>query len=253
LRISRLGPTPIPLPPWLPRHPHHVTDLAVRELPLFPLPDVVLFPQEVLPLHIFEPRYRMMLRTVMDEDRRFGVVRWDPQQQRMADVGCCAEILHCQTQEDDRSNIVTLGQQRFRVLDIVRDAPFRVAMVSWIEDTVSDSHDELEVLTRDVTQALRDVVDLTGKLVGNTTPLPNDLPDLPRELSFWIGAHLGGPVADHQQALLEITDTGERLRQEFELLDQTRRQLAARTVLKATFPSSDHDGDNEDQDEASDR
>ncbi|MEB3165828.1 MAG: LON peptidase substrate-binding domain-containing protein [Cyanobacteriota bacterium] len=230
-----------------------MTDLAVRELPLFPLPDVVLFPQEVLPLHIFEPRYRMMLRTVMDEDRRFGVVRWDPQQQRMADVGCCAEILHCQTQEDDRSNIVTLGQQRFRVLDIVRDAPFRVAMVSWIEDAVSDSHDELELLTRDVTQALRDVVDLTGKLVGNTTPLPSDLPDLPRELSFWIGAHLGGPVADHQQALLEITDTGERLRQEFELLDQTRRQLAARTVLKATFPSSDRDGDSEDLDDTNDR
>ena len=55
-----------------------MTDLAVRELPLFPLPDVVLFPQEVLPLHIFEPRYRMMLRTVMADDRRFGVVRWDP-------------------------------------------------------------------------------------------------------------------------------------------------------------------------------
>ncbi|MFN9387902.1 MAG: LON peptidase substrate-binding domain-containing protein, partial [Cyanobacteriota bacterium] len=45
-----------------------MTELAVRELPLFPLPDVVLFPQEVLPLHIFESRYRMMLRTVMAED-----------------------------------------------------------------------------------------------------------------------------------------------------------------------------------------
>jgi ATP-dependent Lon protease len=212
-----------------------VTDLAVRELPLFPLPDVVLFPQEVLPLHIFEPRYRMMLQTAMAEDRRFGVVRWDPQNKRMAEVGCCAEILHCQVQDDDRSNIVTMGQQRFRVLDIVRDTPFRVGMVSWIEDTVSESHQELETLTSDVTRALRDVVDLTGKLIGKPSSLPADLPDLPRELSFWIGAHLGGPVADHQQALLEITDTGERLRQEYELLDQTRRQLAARTVLKDTF------------------
>ena len=212
-----------------------MSDLAVRELPLFPLPDVVLFPQEVLPLHIFEPRYRMLLRTVMAEDRRFGVVRWDPQEQRMADVGCCAEILHCQTQEDDRSNIVTMGQQRFRVLDIVREAPFRVGMVSWIEDTVSDGSGDLEQLAQDVTRALKDVVELTGKLVGKPSSLPSDLPDLPRELSFWIGSHLGGPVADHQQALLEITDTGERLRQEFTLLDQTRRQLAARTVLKDTF------------------
>jgi ATP-dependent Lon protease len=219
-----------------------VSDLAVRELPLFPLPDVVLFPQEVLPLHIFEPRYRMMLRTVLAEDRRFGVVRWDPQQQQMAEVGCCAEVIHCQTQEDDRSNIVTMGQQRFRVLDVLRETPYRVAMVSWIEDEVSDSHATLDDLSQRVNRALRDVVELTGKLIGKPASLPADVPDLPRELSFWIGAHLGGPVADHQQALLEITDTGERLRQEFELLDETRRQLAARTVLQDTLGSLGRSG-----------
>ena len=213
----------------------HVTQLAVRELPLFPLPDVVLFPQEVLPLHIFEPRYRMMLRTVLDSDRRFGVVRWDPQAGRMADVGCCAEILQCQTQADDRSNIVTLGQQRFRVLEVVREAPFKVGLVSWIEDENPGDHNSLSDLSSQVERALRDVVDLTGKLMGKPTSLPTDLPDLPRELSFWIGSHLGGTVADQQQTLLEITDTEERLRQEFELLDETRRQLAARTVLQDTF------------------
>ena len=172
-----------------------MTDLAVRELPLFPLPDVVLFPQEVLPLHIFEPRYRMMLRTVMADDRRFGVVRWDPQEKRMAEVGCCAEVVHCQSQNDDRSNIVTMGQQRFRVLDIVRDSPFRIGMVSWIEDQPSGDHADLETLKTHVTLALKDVVELTGKLIGKPASLPSDLPDLPRELSFWIGAHLGGPVA----------------------------------------------------------
>jgi ATP-dependent Lon protease len=224
------------------REIHSVGDLAVRELPLFPLPDVVLFPQEVLPLHIFEPRYRMMLRTVMETDRRFGVVRWDPQTQQCATVGCCAEILQCQTQEDDRSNIVTLGQQRFRVLNLVREAPFRVGMVSWLEDDMPSDRDDLQTLTRDVTTALHDVVDLTGKLLGKSTELPDDLPDLPRELSFWIGAHLGGPVADEQQALLEMTDTGERLRLEMDLLDQTRRQLAARTVLKQTFQDLGSDG-----------
>jgi len=53
-------------------------------------------------------------------------------------------------------------------------------------------------------------------------------------------------VADHQQALLEITDTGDRLRQEYELLDQTRRQLAARTVLKDTFEFVDPKADLDD-------
>ena len=103
----------------------------------------------------------------------------------------------------------------------------------------NDSHDTLSDLSTEVTKALKDVVELTGKLMGKPTALPSDVPDLPRELSFWIGAHLGGPVADQQQALLEITDTGERLRQEFELLDETRRQLAARTVLQDTFRDLD--------------
>ena len=83
--------------------------------------------------------------------------------------------------------------------------------------------------------ALRDVVDLSAKLLGNTTTLPDDLPDLPRELSFWVGGHLGGAVADQQQQLLEMTSTADRLQLEFELLDHTRRQLAARTVIQDTF------------------
>ena len=216
-----------------------MADLSVRELPLFPLPDVVLFPSEVLPLHIFESRYRMMLKSVLEDDRRFGVVRWDPQNQAMAAVGCCAEVLQHQTADDGRSNIVTLGQQRFRVLDVVRETPFRTAMVSWIEDEPVAAESDLESLTRSVDHALRDVVELTGKLTGSPASLPDDLPDLPRELSFWIGAHLGGPVADQQQELLELTSTRERLEQEFAMLDETRRQLAARTVLRDTLANSE--------------
>ena len=78
-----------------------------------------------------------------------------------------------------------------------------------------------------------------GKLTDSSTALPDDLPDLPRELSFWIGANLGGPVADQQQELLELTNTRSRLEQEFEMLDETRRQLAARTVLRDTLSSAD--------------
>ncbi len=216
-----------------------MADLSVRELPLFPLPDIVLFPRDVLPLHIFESRYRMMLQTVLEDDRRFGVVRWNPNTQTMASIGCCAEILQHQTSEDGRSNIVTLGQQRFRVLDVVREAPYRTAMVSWIEDDPVEDRDQLTTLAQNVSQALRDVVELTGKLTDSPAALPEDLPELPRELSFWIGAHLGGPVAEQQQELLELTDTSERLKLEFEMLDETRRQLAARTVLRDTLANVD--------------
>ncbi|MBL6798267.1 ATP-dependent protease [Synechococcus sp. PROS-7-1] len=218
-----------------------MADLSVRELPLFPLPDVVLFPSDVLPLHIFESRYRMMLQSVLETDRRFGVVRWDPRSQSMASIGCCAEVIQHQTGEDGRSNIVTLGQQRFRVLNVTRDTPFRSAMVSWIEDDPVEDMTSLHSLTESVASALKDVVELTGKLTDSPTALPDDLPDLPRELSFWIGAHLGGPVADQQQELLELTSTRSRLEQEFSMLDETRRQLAARTVLRDTLSSSNSD------------
>lgn len=218
-----------------------MADLSVRELPLFPLPDIVLFPSDVLPLHIFESRYRMMLQSVLETDRRFGVVRWDPHTQSMASIGCCAEVIQHQTGEDGRSNIVTLGQQRFRVLNVTRETPFRTAMVSWIEDDPVEDINSLHSLTESVASALKDVVELTGKLTDSPTALPEDLPDLPRELSFWIGAHLGGPVADQQQELLELTSTRSRLEQEFSMLDETRRQLAARTVLRDTLSSSNTD------------
>ena len=69
-------------------------ELSVRELPIFPLPEVVLFPQEVFPLHIFESRYRIMLQSVLETDSMFGVIKWDPNSKSMANVGCCAQIIN---------------------------------------------------------------------------------------------------------------------------------------------------------------
>ena len=208
-----------------------VSDFSVRELPLFPLPDVVLFPQQLLPLHIFESRYRMLLQSVLETDKRFGIVRINPDNGQMAEIGCCAEVLQHQTTEDGRSYIVSLGQQRFRVLNITRETPFRSAMVSWMEDDTIEDLGDLHGLSDSVGSALKDVFSLTAKLQNREVEVPEDIPDLPRELSFWIGAHLDNRAAAEQQALLELTDTRQRLERQFEMLDHTRRQLAARTVL----------------------
>jgi len=211
-------------------------ELSVRELPLFPLPEVVLFPKEVLPLHIFESRYRIMLQSVLESDSLFGVVKWDPNTKSMANVGCCAQIIKHQTAEDGRSNIITLGQQRFQILEIVRSTPFCSAMVSWITDDNIDDLAELDSLKDSVIEALSDVINLTSKLTNSKKNLPDKLPNNAIELSFWIGAHLGGPVAYEQQRLLEERNTHTRLQREYEMLDHTRKQLAARTALKESFP-----------------
>ena len=211
-------------------------ELSVRELPLFPLPDVVLFPQEVLPLHIFESRYRIMLQSVLETDSMFGVIKLDPNTKNIAKIGCCAQVIKHHTAEDGRSNIITLGQQRFQVLEIVRSTPFCSAMVTWINDDNIDNLQKLDSLKDSVTEALSDVINLTGKLTNTKNKVPDKLPNNPMELSFWIGAHLGGPVAEEQQRLLEERNTFTRLQREFEMLDHTRKQLAARTALKETFP-----------------
>jgi len=206
--------------------------IAVRELPLFPLPEVVLFPTRPLPLHIFEFRYRIMMNTILESDRRFGVLMFDQAKGAIANVGCCAEIIHYQRLPDDRMKMLTLGQQRFRVLEYVREKPYRVALVEWIEDQPPSK--DLRSLATDVEQLLRDVIRLSSKLTEQNIELPEDLPDLPIELSYWVASNLYG-VAQQQQLLLEMQNTADRLEREAEILTSTRNHLAARTVLKVTF------------------
>ncbi|HAZ46334.1 MAG TPA: ATP-dependent protease, partial [Cyanobacteria bacterium UBA11371] len=152
-----------------------------------------------------------------------------------ADVGCCAEIVRYQRLPDDRMKILTVGQQRFRVLEYVREKPYRVGLVEWIEDTPPQKN--LVPLATEVEQLLRDVVRLSAKLTEQNIELPDDIPSLPRELSYWVASNLAG-VALEQQAMLEMQDTAARLEREAEILTSTRNHLAARTVLKDTLKSS---------------
>ena len=205
------------------------SSLAVRELPLFPLPELVLFPGAHLPLHVFEFRYRIMMNTILQGDSRFGVLMFNPSSGQPARVGCCAEILHCQKLPDDRMKMLTIGQQRFRVLDYVREKPYRVGLVEWIEDETSEQ--DLSPLVQEVDQLLRDVVHLSAKLTSREVELPTNIPESPLELSYWIASNLYD-AADEQQTLLEMQNTGTRLEREAEILMTTRNHLAARTALK---------------------
>jgi ATP-dependent Lon protease len=208
------------------------SSVAVRELPLFPLPEVVLFPGRRLPLHIFEPRYRIMMNTILQSDRRFGVLMYNPVDRTVAPIGCCAEVVDYHRLPDDRWKIMTFGQQRFRVLEYVREKPYYVGLVEWIEDVPTDR--DLRPMATEVDTLLRDVVRLSAKLTGQEIELPDDIPDLPTELSYWVASNLYG-VATEQQALLEMQDTAARLERESEILTSTRNHLAARTALKDAF------------------
>jgi uncharacterized protein len=103
-------------------------------IPIFPLPGAILFPRSQLPLHIFEPRYREMVRDAIDGAGRIGMIQPhrldDDNQAPLYGVGCVGEVVGIEELEDGRFNIVLLGINRFRYIqDIETDATYRCAEV----------------------------------------------------------------------------------------------------------------------------
>ena len=105
-------------------------------LPIFPLPNVVLFPNVFLPLHIFEPRYRDMVRDAIDSDRMIGMVLLRQAWERDGDaqppvypIGCSGVITHVERLPDGRYNLVLRGVERFRIAEEHHGLPYRRAIV----------------------------------------------------------------------------------------------------------------------------
>jgi uncharacterized protein len=96
-----------------------VSALGQLRLPIFPLPSAILFPRSQLPLHIFEPRYREMVRDAIDGPGRIGMIQpaaFEDDGAPLHRVGCIGEIVGVEELEDGRFNIVLLGSSRFRIV-----------------------------------------------------------------------------------------------------------------------------------------
>lgn len=199
-------------------------------VPIFPLP-VVLFPSIDLPLHIFEPRYREMIHDVLTSGGTFGVIRIE-EGARISGMGCLARIVDLSKLPDGRMNIIVQGCDRFSLVNLVDGKPYRQARVHRITDC-EPNIDCFEV-ARDVHTALDDIARLSSKLQGVPIDVVNDCPEDPTELSYWVPARLYGSPAE-QQRLLEEETTIERLQDEYRLLNETRKHLAARAALKDAF------------------
>ena len=110
--------------------------IACLTLPIFPLPNVVLFPNVFLPLHIFEPRYREMVADALDSDRMIGMVLLKPGWEHEYEgrppvypIGCSGVITHVDRLTDGRYNIVLRGVERFRILEEDHSRSYRRALV----------------------------------------------------------------------------------------------------------------------------
>ncbi|KAI6688792.1 hypothetical protein NL676_025620 [Syzygium grande] len=223
-------------PEW--RHAGSPSSDDAVELPLFPLP-LVLFPGAILPLQIFEFRYRIMMHTLLQTDLRFGVIYTDSVS-GITSVGCVGEIVKHERLVDDRFFLICKGQERFRVTGIVRNKPYLVAQVTWLEDRPSaDGADDLESLAGEVEAYMKDVIRISNRLSGKPE---KEVPDLRRNLfptpfSFFVGSTFEGAPRE-QQALLELEDTATRLKREKETLRNTLNYLTAASAVKDVFPSS---------------
>ena len=188
-----------------------------RELPIFPLP-IVLFPGAPQPLHIFEPRYRELLADCLAADRRFGIAyvpaEYPPGSEplpRAGDVGCVALIQNTQGLPDGRSNILTVGERRFVLVDWVgSDRPYRLARVEEFDDEPVEAS-EAVTLAGDVREGFTQLTAALGILTGREDDVVELATD-PQLLSFQVAAALELDP-DAKRALLALRSTTVRLRQ----------------------------------------
>ncbi|MCA1629309.1 MAG: LON peptidase substrate-binding domain-containing protein [Acidobacteria bacterium] len=197
---------------------------GVRELPLFPLP-AVLFPGVPMPLHVFEERYRRLLSDVRVTNNLFGVSFFDGAEEggverpAVGHVGCAAEVVEVQPLGDGRSNILTVGVVRYRVVAYVESGePYLVARVEFFEDEAEDE----ALLARsagEVTEVFGRIARAVRALNDDRAALPELSTDEPERLSFLVAAAM---EMDNElkQELLELRSGAERLARLSRLLKQ---------------------------------
>jgi len=189
-------------------------------IPIFPLPTVVLFPNVLLPLHIFEPRYRQMLADVLAGDRVIGMVLlqsgWEHSVEDRPDVfpiGCAGVITHVEPMPDGRSNIVLRGLSKFRIQSENGSKPYRVATIDPIVESVSAGDRERLFAIRN---RLEEVVLAAVPKRRRERQFPPDIPDedLVNALSQYLELE---PL--ERQALLESDGVVARAKRLLELLE----------------------------------
>jgi Lon protease-like protein len=183
---------------------------ALRHLPVFPLPDVVMFPHALLPLHIFEPRYRKMTRDALAGNRLMGLALLEEDEvpgappPRFAPVLGVGEIVMAQELPDGRYNLVLRGRTRVRFQrELPSDEPYRLITATEIPDELPD-HEELgdaESTLRSLIFGLADALPEGGELLKQVVSAQTSAAELVNVVAAALVADTGS-----RQRLLETTD-----------------------------------------------
>ncbi len=208
--------------------PHPSQNDEVIELALFPL-NVVLFPGMRLPLHIFEERYKEMIGACVDREVPFGIILIKEGQEvgdpaEPFQVGTTARISQVERLEEGRLNILTQGERRFELLEVIRQLPYLVARVQYLEEEPGEgSSSAVEEARGEYSTFMRHLTSLAG---GWTSSV--EVPQDPVQLSFAVAASLSSSVElprDVRQQLLEAPTARERLEKVLPLLKRGNEVL----------------------------
>jgi Lon protease-like protein len=209
-----------------------------QRLPLFPL-GTVLYPGLLLPLHIFEQRYRQLIRDLLDgpEPRCFGVIAIRRGRETGVDgisslheIGCTATVRQIQEHDDGRFDLVTVGTQRFQLAGLDHSKPYLQGEVELLAEDTGDEP-AAGVAAQAVHGAFRAYLDaLAGR--GMTQLAVPDLPGEPAALSYLVAASMIMDLRD-KQALLAEPDALHRLIAERALLSRETMMLRSLTSTPA--------------------
>jgi Lon protease-like protein len=200
-------------------------------IPVFPLPNVVFFPRMPLPLHIFEPRYRAMVRDAARGPRLIGMVllrsEWeqDPQgRPPVFAVGTVGEMARVEELPDGRFDIVLRGLREYTIVRELERQPYREAVVSWREPTAVP----LATATRErVGELVRHYLERLGREAGPGTLLRESVDD--ETFVNFLAQHLDVAPLE-KQALLEAPTLAERARRLIDVLEFRLEELRIHAV-----------------------
>lgn len=211
------------------------------ELPVMTLPNVVFFPQALMPLHIFEPRYREMLRDVLATNRLFAVAGLDPRRmdepgqfeppQRIASVGI---IRACQKNENGTSNLLLQGICRVEITHIVADDPYRRIRVRALASQPGASAQDNESLRTELSRLLALKLKLANDGASELTTFLKTVDD--PEAFVDIAAFSLCEDAKFKQRLLETLDVHRRLTLFREQIRTQIAELKLQSKLQGRLP-----------------
>ncbi|MGD8315065.1 MAG: LON peptidase substrate-binding domain-containing protein [Syntrophobacterales bacterium] len=194
-------------------------------IPLFPL-GVVLLPAMILPLHIFEERYKLMIDECLEEKREFGIVYSD--QKEIRKKGCMAQIVQVLKRYDDgRMDILTRGVKRFFIEEIIDEKPYLQARVAYFDDEVELESEELAVLVKDGIKLLQELDSLIGKKTDYKAVSKLE----PKVISFLLAYNDEFTPAERQE-FLSMTSTRQRLIESSDALRKMIERYKKELVIK---------------------